>query len=55
VAFLIPLFSMLWGYLFLGEPVGLATLAGAAIVLMAMGLVLSAAQGGAKETLTVET
>jgi drug/metabolite transporter (DMT)-like permease len=55
VAFLIPLFSMLWGYLFLGEPVGMATLAGAAIVLMAMGLVLSASQAGPDDTLKVKT
>ncbi|HEY4540933.1 MAG TPA: EamA family transporter [Noviherbaspirillum sp.] len=41
VSFLIPLFSMLWGLLFLGEPVGLFTLVGAGIVLLAMGLVLA--------------
>lgn len=42
VSFLIPLFSMLWASLFLREPIGLSTLAGGAIVLVAMGLVLSA-------------
>lgn len=55
VAFLIPLFSMLWAYVFLGEPVGLATLAGAAIVLLAMGLVLSASHAVPEDALTVET
>jgi len=41
VSFLIPLFSMLWGFLFLQEAVGIATLVGGAVVLAAMGLVLS--------------
>lgn len=40
VAFLIPLFSMAWGFLFLAEKVTAATLAGAAVVLVAMALVL---------------
>ncbi len=44
VTFLIPLFSMLWGYLFLHETVGMSTLAGGAVVLVAMALVLSAPQ-----------
>lgn len=42
VTFLIPLFSMLWGLLFLGEAVQLSTLIGAAVVLLAMALVLPA-------------
>lgn len=41
VSFLIPLFSMTWGALFLGEPVGAATLLGGLVVLLAMALVLS--------------
>jgi drug/metabolite transporter (DMT)-like permease len=40
-SFLIPLFSMLWGAIFLNEPIGPSTLAGGAVVLAAMGLVLS--------------
>ncbi|RJG03000.1 DMT family transporter [Noviherbaspirillum sedimenti] len=40
--FLLPLFSMLWGILFLREAVGAATLIGAMVVLAAMGLVLTA-------------
>jgi len=42
VSFLIPLFSMLWAFLFLHEPVGTSTLAGGVVVLAAMGLVLTA-------------
>jgi drug/metabolite transporter (DMT)-like permease len=42
VSFLIPLFSMLWGFIFLHEAVGMATLAGGIVVLVAMGLVLTA-------------
>lgn len=41
VSFLIPLFSMLWGFIFLRESVGLSTLAGGIVVLVAMGLVLA--------------
>lgn len=41
VSFLIPLFSMLWGVIFLKEPVGVATLGGGIVVLTAMGLVLA--------------
>lgn len=40
-SFLIPLFSMLWGVLFLDEAVLTSTLAGAAVVLVAMALVLA--------------
>ena len=43
-SFLIPLFSMLWAFLFLHESVGMSTLAGGAVVLVAMGLVLTAPQ-----------
>lgn len=42
VSFLIPLFSMLWGVIFLHEPVGWATFVGGAVVLVAMGMVLTA-------------
>jgi drug/metabolite transporter (DMT)-like permease len=42
VSFLIPLFSMVWGVLFLHERVGSSTLLGGAVVLVAMGLVLTA-------------
>ena len=41
VSFLIPLFSMLWGVIFLDEAIGMATLAGGIVVLTAMGLVLA--------------
>ncbi|MDQ5946821.1 MAG: hypothetical protein QG619_2251, partial [Pseudomonadota bacterium] len=34
----IPVFGVLWGYLFLGEPVGWHTLLGAALVLFGTGL-----------------
>jgi drug/metabolite transporter (DMT)-like permease len=54
VGFLIPMFGMLWGYVFLDEHVTNSTLAGGAIVLLAMGLVLSARQPKAEDTLTVE-
>jgi len=39
VTFLIPLFGVLWGWLFLSEPVGWHTLAGAAIVIVGTALV----------------
>lgn len=38
VTFLIPVFGVLWGYLFLNEPVGWHTLLGAALVLFGTGL-----------------
>lgn len=44
VSFLIPLFSMLWGVIFLHEAVGWSTLIGGAVVLVAMGLVLAASR-----------
>ena len=40
VTFLIPVFGTLWGALFLGEPVGLSTLAGGAVIVAATALVL---------------
>jgi drug/metabolite transporter (DMT)-like permease len=40
-SFLIPLFSMLWASLFLHETIGISTVAGGAVVLAAMALVLS--------------
>ena len=40
VTFLIPVFGTLWGALFLGEAVGLSTLAGGAVIVMATALVL---------------
>ncbi|MDR9827996.1 DMT family transporter [Vibrio sp. FNV 38] len=33
VTFLIPMFGILWGYLFLGEPISLNTIAGTALIL----------------------
>lgn len=46
VSFLIPLFSMLWGVIFLREAVGPATLVGGVVVLVAMGLVLAPSRPG---------
>jgi drug/metabolite transporter (DMT)-like permease len=40
VGFVVPLLGVLWGWLFLGEPVTLAMLAGGALVVAAMALVL---------------
>jgi len=40
VTFLIPVFGTLWGALFLDEPVGFATLAGGAVIVIATALVL---------------
>lgn len=40
VAFLIPVFATLWGAVFLGEPVGLSTVIGGAVILLATALVL---------------
>ena len=39
VTFLIPVFGILWGRLFLGEPIGIHTLAGSAIVVVGTALV----------------
>lgn len=40
VTFLIPLFAVLWGALFLGESIGMGTVLGGAIVLVATALVV---------------
>lgn len=40
VAFLIPVFAALWGAVFLGEPVGVTTIVGGALILLASALVL---------------
>jgi drug/metabolite transporter (DMT)-like permease len=42
VTFLIPVFGTLWGALFLDEPVGFATLASGAVIVIATALVLEA-------------
>jgi drug/metabolite transporter (DMT)-like permease len=39
VTFLVPLFGVLWGHLFLGEPLGWNTLVGALVVLVGTALV----------------
>ncbi len=39
VGFLIPVFGVLWGHLFLHEPVGLQTVAGGAVVLLGTALI----------------
>jgi drug/metabolite transporter (DMT)-like permease len=39
VTFLVPIFGILWGHLFLGEPVGLDTLFGALVVIAGTALV----------------
>ena len=45
VTFLIPVFGVLWGHLFLGEPVGLNTLVGACCVLAGTALVTGFSPG----------
>lgn len=54
VSFLIPLFSMVWGYLFLNESVTTSTLVGAAVVLAAMALVLTASHPEPKDAIAAE-
>jgi len=39
VTFLVPIFGILWGHLFLGEAVGLDTLLGAVVVIAGTALV----------------
>ena len=39
VTFLVPVFSLIWGTLFLGEPVGLGLIVGFVIILSGLGLV----------------
>jgi drug/metabolite transporter (DMT)-like permease len=41
VTFLIPVFAMLWGFLFLGEPITWSMLAGASIILLGTFLVVA--------------
>lgn len=48
VTFLVPVFGALWGALFLGEPLTLPMLGGAALVLLGVGLVLGVIRIGAK-------
>ncbi|REL26538.1 DMT family transporter [Thalassotalea euphylliae] len=38
VTYLIPVFGLLWGYLFLAEPITLSTLAGSGCILLGVGL-----------------
>lgn len=54
VSFLIPLFSMLWSFIFLHEPISLSMLLGGAIVLSAMGLVLSASRPALEDVLATD-
>ncbi|OHC68847.1 MAG: hypothetical protein A3H93_09360 [Rhodocyclales bacterium RIFCSPLOWO2_02_FULL_63_24] len=46
VTFLIPVFGVLWGHLFLGEAVGWHTVAGAAIVIAGTALITGFSVGG---------
>jgi drug/metabolite transporter (DMT)-like permease len=55
VSFLIPLFSMTWGFLFLHEAVASSTLLGAGVVLAAMGLVLTAPHSDTEKAASAET
>ena len=40
MTFLIPVFGVFWGWVFLGEPIGLGTIAGGLTVLAATALVI---------------
>lgn len=44
VSFLIPVFAVLWGAIFLGEPVGASTVTGGAMILLATAMVLELGQ-----------
>lgn len=44
VSFLIPVFAVLWGAVFLGEPVGVATVFGGVVILLATAMVLELGQ-----------
>ncbi len=44
VTFLIPVFAALWGAVFLGEPVGVSTVIGGALILLATAMVLELGQ-----------
>jgi drug/metabolite transporter (DMT)-like permease len=50
VTFLIPVFGMLWGAVFLGEAVTASMLAGGALVLVGTGLILARAQNSRSST-----
>jgi len=49
VTFLIPLFGVLWGWLFLQEQLSWAYAAGGALIGMALLLVLMPARAGSKQ------
>jgi drug/metabolite transporter (DMT)-like permease len=42
VTFLVPVFGVLWGALFLGEDLHLGTFAGGAVILLSVGLATGA-------------
>ena len=44
VSFLVPVFAVLWGAIFLGEPVGASTVFGGAMILLATAMVLELGQ-----------
>ncbi len=46
VTFLIPVFGVLWGAVFLGEPIGASTLIGGGVILLSIALVLEIGRGG---------
>ncbi len=46
VTFLIPVFGVLWGAVFLGEPIGASTLVGGGVILLSTALVLEIGRGG---------
>lgn len=52
IGYLIPVFGTLWGVLFLGEPLGLGSVLGAAIVLLAVSLVTSAPRADRRPAVT---
>src|SRR4029079_12257824 len=52
VTFLIPLFGVLWGVLFLGEPVAIGMLSGCALILAGTWLAPRTARAGARTALT---
>lgn len=49
VAFLIPAFGLIFGFLFLGEPIGLGTFVGLGIILFSVALVTGVSFGKGKE------
>jgi drug/metabolite transporter (DMT)-like permease len=52
VTFLIPVFGLFFGVLFLGEPVGVGTLVGLGIILYSVALVIGVGPGKAGERKT---